>query len=148
MPQLVIASIMVALTVVIHLVGLGLLVALMRPHHRWLHTRRVRLHQLIIIFGAAFGLFALHTIEIWSYAILYTKVNALPSFDDALYFSTTTYATIGYGDVVLPRAWRLVGAIEGANGIILLGWSTAFFISVIGRIRLFEDTLAEDRKIG
>ena len=93
---------------------------------------------------AAFGLFALHTIEIWTYAILYAAVGALPTFDDALYFSTTTYSTLGYGDVVLPRAWRLVGAIEGANGIILLGWSTAFFVSVINRIRLFEED-AEER---
>lgn len=144
MPQLVIASIMVALTVVMHLVGLGLLVALMRRHQRRLQVRRTRLHQLIVIFGAAFGLFALHTIEIWTYAILYAAVGALPTFDDALYFSTTTYSTLGYGDVVFPRAWRLVGAIEGANGIILLGWSTAFFVSVINRIRLFEED-AEER---
>ncbi len=62
----------------------------------------------------------------------------LGSFEGALYFSTSTYTTIGYGDVVLPRGWRVFGAIEGANGIILLGWSTAFFVSVVGRIRLME----------
>ena len=60
------------------------------------------------------------------------------NFDDALYFSTATYTTLGTADLALPSAWRLVGAIESANGIILLGWSTAFFVSVINRIRLFE----------
>jgi voltage-gated potassium channel len=142
-----IASLMVALTIVMHLVGLALLVTLMRPHHQRLQSSHARLHQLIIIFGAAFGLFALHTLEIWAYAALYVQLQALPTFDDALYFSTTTYSTLGYGDVILPRAWRIVGAIEGVNGIILLGWSTAFFFSVIERIRLFERAVAkEDRQ--
>jgi voltage-gated potassium channel len=142
--QLLIASLMVALTIVMHLSGLALLLALMRPHRRRLKVSHARVHQLIIIFGAASGLFALHTLEIWAYAALYVQIQALPTFDDALYFSTTTYSTLGYGDVILPRAWRIVGAIEGANGIILLGWSTAFFFSVIERIRLFERDVTKD----
>ena len=59
-------------------------------------------------------------------------------FEDALYFSTSTYATIGYGDLVLSRSWRIVGAIEGVNGIILLGWSTAFFVSIVRRLAELE----------
>ena len=31
--------------------------------------------------------------------------------------------------------WRLVSAIEGINGIILIGWSTAFFVTLIARMR-------------
>jgi len=62
----------------------------------------------------------------------------LADFEQALYFSTSTYVTIGYGDVVLPVRWRILGAIEGANGIMLLGWSTAFFVSIIDCIRLIE----------
>ena len=56
----------------------------------------------------------------------------------ALYFSTTSFTTIGYGDVVLDRQWRLLGAIEGANGLLLFGWSTAFLFSVTGRLRALE----------
>lgn len=145
MAQFVIASLMVAMTVVMHLVGLGLLVALMRGHYRRFGQGHTRLPQMLAILGAAFGLFALHTLEIWSYAFLYVQLAALPNFDDALYFSTTTYTTVGYGDIMLLKAWRLVGAIESANGVILLGWSTAFFVSVINRIRLFEHEILSER---
>ncbi len=138
-----IASLMVAVTVVMHLIGLALLVALVRGHHRRLREHPAWASQLIVIFAAAFGLFALHTAEIWAYAWLFVEVGALPTFDEALYFSTTTYSTVGYGDIVLPPEWRLVGAIEGANGIILLGWSTAFFVSVVNRIRLFEQEVTD-----
>ncbi len=126
---------MVAFTVLVHLMGLTLLIALAA----WIKPARERFwHQAILLVGIAFGLFGLHTAEIWAYAILYDGVGATPSFEDALYFSTVTYATIGYGDLTLPRNWRILGAIEGANGVILLGWSTAFFVSVVGRIRALE----------
>ena len=91
------------------------------------------------ILGAAGGLFVLHALEIWLYAGFYIAVEALRSFEAALYFSTSSYTTVGYGDVVLDERWRLLGAIEGANGLILLGWSTAFFVAIVGRIRGLEN---------
>lgn len=138
MLELLVATGMVVLTVGIHLVGIALLLTMLRRHRarRWPAGGVVR--DGIGIVGAAVGLFVLHAIEIWSYAALYSVTRALPDFETALYFSTSTYATIGYGDVVLDRTWRIIGAIEGANGVILLGWSTAFFVAVVGRIRFVE----------
>jgi len=46
---------------------------------------------------------------------------------------------------VLDRQWRLFGAIEGANGLLLFGWSTAFLFSVTGRLRALEHDLIERR---
>lgn len=132
---------MVALTVGIHLVGIALLLTMLRHHRARSQRAGAIVRDGIGIVGAATGLFALHAIEIWSYAALYSVARALPDFESALYFSTSTYATIGYGDVVLDRSWRIVGAIEGANGVILLGWSTAFFVAVVGRIRFVEEEI-------
>jgi len=129
---------MVAFTVLMHLAGLALLIALMRMHGERFAHRVTMINQGVVIIGAAFGLFALHTAEIWAYAVLYRVVGAMASFEEALYFSTVTYATIGYGDLTLARPWRVLGAIEGANGVILLGWSTAFFVSVVNRMRALE----------
>lgn len=136
--QLALSTMITASTVTLHLLGLAMLMRLIRGHRSRTPERGGILHDALAIAGAAFGLFVLHAAEIWLYAALYAISHALGSFEEALYFSTATYTTIGYGDVVLPRAWRLLGAIEGANGIILLGWSTAFFVSVVGRIRILE----------
>ena len=136
--QLVVSSAMVAATIFIHLIGLGALIALMRNHQTHLSTRRDNIDQVIILLGVGFGLFALHAVEIWLYAGLYWVVTGWPAFEESLYFSTATYSTLGYGDGTLPRPWRVLGAIEGANGVILLGWSTAFFVSVVGRLRALE----------
>jgi hypothetical protein len=136
--QLMFATAMAGLTVIMHLLGLSVLIAVTRPHSSRLRTDMHIARQMIVLVGVSLGLFILHGIEIWSYATLYYLVGAIRSFEDALYFSTATYATIGYGDLTLSKSWRVLGAIEGANGIILLGWSTAFFISIVGRIRALE----------
>jgi len=135
--QLIIATAMAAFTVVVHLLGLSVLIAATNRHTR-LRLESALWRQMTVLVGVSFGLFILHSVEIWSYAILYHTVGATPSFEDALYFSTATYATIGYGDLTLSKSWRLLGAIEGANGVILLGWSTAFFVSIVARIRALE----------
>lgn len=142
--QLALATAMVLATILLHLVGLA---ALLLPIRRRAGDDQPRaLHREVAgILAAAIGLFALHGAEIWAYAALYDLIGAAPDFETALYFSTSTYTTIGYGDVVLPEKWRLVGAIEGANGIILLGWSTAFFVAMVGRIRLAETLLKSER---
>lgn len=142
--QLVVSTAMVLVTVVMHLVGLAALLWLIRRRAGDSDPPALR-REVFGILAAAVGLFVLHGLEIWSYAGLYWMSGAIPSFETALYFSTATYTTIGYGDVLLSPTWRLVGAIEGANGIILLGWSTAFFVAMVARIRLVESVLKSER---
>src|SRR6476646_10897780 len=133
---------MVLTTILFHFGAIAALLLLLQ-RRRSADRRSVRQDVLGIVIAAT-GLFALHGLEIWAYAALYYECGALPDFETALYFSTSTYTTIGYGDVLLTRPWRLVGAIEGANGIILLGWSTAFFVAMVRRIRLVEIELTSE----
>ena len=132
------ASLMVVLTVCIHFVGLLALTWLLRRRGHYLrpHEGAARVAALIVF--VVLRLVAIHTIEIWLYAVVFLAIGALPDFEAALYFSTTSFTTLGYGDVVLERQWRLFGAIEGANGLLLIGWSTAFLLSVIERLRTLE----------
>ena len=81
------------------------------------------------------GLFLLHGIEIWLYAFLYLGIGSVDGLREAIYFSTITYGAIGYSDAAMAERCRLVSAIEGINGIILIGWSTAFFVTLIARVR-------------
>jgi len=81
-----------------------------------------------------FALLVLHMVQIWLFALFFDFVRALPDFREALYFSTISYATIGYSDEAIVREWRMVAALEGILGVIMLGWSTAFLMRVIGRL--------------
>src|SRR4249919_1470885 len=134
--QLILATILVMAIVIIHLCGLAILTRLLRSHSRVL--RSVRIMPLTLLAGATIGIIAIHTIEIWLYAAAYLGVGAFRRFEDALYFSTSTYAAIGYGDVLLRPEWRLFGVIEGAVGVIMLGLSTAYLVSLLARMKLLS----------
>lgn len=136
--NLALATLMVAATVTIHFFGLlGLLWLLRRD------GRRFRAHESVIGQGALiltiiFGIFAIHTVEIWVYAAVFEALGEFKTFEAALYFSTVTFASLGYGDLSMSPRWRLFGAIEAANGAILLAWSTAFLLSVMTRLKTLE----------
>ena len=69
---------------------------------------------------------------------MFYMLGELQYFETALYFSTTTFTAVGYGDVLISPRWRLVAAIEAANGVILLAWSTTFLLSVTSRLRVLD----------
>ncbi len=136
--NLALATLMVGLTVAIHLGGLlGLLWVLRDRAHR-IRAHESRLVPLGVILFVVLGLVAIHSVEIWLYGAAYWAIGAVSDFETALYFSTVTFTTLGYGDVVLDGKWRLFGAIEAGNGLILFGWSTTFLLSVTSRLRLLE----------
>ena len=74
-----------------------------------------------LLFVTIFGVL---TVEIWLWAACYLALGIAAEFETALYFSTATFATVGYGDIVAGEDWRLLTALEGINGFILIGWST------------------------
>jgi hypothetical protein len=128
--KLVVAWSLMSLCVMIHATGLSAAVALLRDptaaNNFWRGTWLfIRLAGWIVL---------LHLIEITTWALLYLRQGAMADLQSALYFSAVTYTTTGYGDVVLPREWRLVGGIEALTGILMCGSSTAFFFAVVSRM--------------
>lgn len=143
--QLIVATGMIVLTVAMHLAGLTGLLAMMRAGSQGLRADQTWLQRGLVM-AAVLGLFALHTLQIWLYAGLYVALGQFERFEAALYFSTSTFTTVGYGDVVLDERWRVLSAIQSANGFLLLGWSTAFLISVVARLRAAEFDWLERRE--
>ncbi len=136
--QLVVAALAVAAAVLTHLAGLSILIRVLGPRHGAGHRPRRLIGHAFAMVTVGWGLVLLHMVEILGYALLYLALEAVNDFEHALYFSTVTYASIGYGDMDLPPHWRLLGAIEGLNGILLLGWSTAFLVTVVSRLEIWE----------
>src|SRR5262245_46165531 len=77
---------------------------------------------------------AIHLMAITVWALFYLWRASMPDLQSALYFSAVTYATTGYGDLLLPQEWRLLGAVEALTGILMCGWSTGFFFAVVSRM--------------
>jgi hypothetical protein len=135
--QLAVSTLMVLLTVVIHGGGLALLGRSLRSEiqvERAQHMQAMSLRTMLFTLALVIGLFTLHGVEIWLYAFLYEALGAVSNLETAVYFSTISYAGIGFDDRYIEAGWRLVAAIEGINGLLLLGWSTAFFVTIVSRL--------------
>jgi hypothetical protein len=137
------AALMVGLTVTIHFFGLVGLMWVLRHHGHRFHARESWSGLGASILVVVIGLMAILTAEMWLYAVVYLAIGALGDLETAVYFSITSFTTLGFGDVVLDRKWRLLGAIEGANGLLLFGWSTAFLFDIIRRLRTLEQEWLE-----
>lgn len=127
-----IACALVAITVAVHAIGLA---ALLRPLLRSraaVPSRFWPMSWLLIRF--TWALLLIHLVEISVWALFYLWVDCLPDVETAFYFSGVTYATVGYGDVVLPQAWRFLGPVEGLTGILMCGLSTGLFFAVLNRL--------------
>lgn len=128
--ELLIAFVIVAICVVIHAGGIAIfaqfLSARFPPEHLVALNRQILV--LIIVFAMVI---TLHLIETSIWATFYFWNNHFQDYETALYFSLGTYSTIGYGDVVLPQRWRLLGGIEGISGVLLCGLSGAFIFAVV-----------------
>jgi hypothetical protein len=123
-------------TVLIHAVGL---IGLTRAT-TWL-AGRFPMHgsgSIVAIVAVVLGLFALMTIEVWLWALCYRAVGAFTSFEAALYFSTATFSTLGFGDVLPGEGWDLFAALQGVDGFLLIGWSTAYLAASSARLGLFR----------
>jgi hypothetical protein len=130
--KLLLAACLMAICVTVHAVGLT-------AAFRWMKRRPALMDgrfwpstwMLIRVAGWAV---LLHLLEIGVWASFYVWKQGMPDFPSASYFSAVTYTTTGYGDLVLPEQWRLVGAVEALTGILMCGWSTGFFFAVGSRM--------------
>ncbi|PLK72489.1 metal transporter [Rhizobium sp. TH135] len=135
--NLALGTLMISLTVVIHTFGLmGV------THVMSFVTDRIRLHghrsRMLAMNTVVIGVFAVLTAEVWLWAASFTLIGVVDDFETALYFSTITFSTVGYGDVVPHSEWRMLAALEGVNGFLLIGWSTAYLIAAGMRVGPFK----------
>ena len=73
-------------------------------------------------------------------------MDEFQTFEKAIYFSLVTFTTLGYGDISIASENRILSGLEAINGIILIGWSTAFMFNVFQEIYKIDRSV--DQKFG
>jgi hypothetical protein len=132
--QLFIASLLILLVTLIHGFGVVLVTKLLRLEDSHLRAHRLDFRAFGILISMALSLFVLHALEIALFGFFYLAAGAIETLEEALYFSASAYATLGHPDIPFPDQWRLLGAIEGLAGFLLIGWSTAVFVTDMNKL--------------
>jgi len=131
--NLALGTLLISATVLIHTGGLILLSRWMCWIVGWLQLHRHEIGKTIAMMTVVLGLFFLHTVEIWLWAAAFAAMDVVRGFDNALYFSIATFSTLGSDDVMPAHEWRILAALEGIDGFILIGWSIAYLIAASTR---------------
>ena len=126
-----VAAMIVSVCLLLHVAALLFMAELLLQHRGYLERSNARIRYAVLMILLFYGIMILHIVETSLWAVFYYTRALFTDFETCLYFSLTSYTTIGYGDVLLPQRWRLLGAIEGVSGVLLCGISTAFIFAVM-----------------
>jgi len=127
--KLLVAGCLLAGTVIIHAVGSMAVFRSAMGSPALPDTRFWPGARLLI--RTAVGIILIHLVEIVVWALFYWWQECLPDLESSIYFSGVTYATVGYGDLLLPKEWRLLASVEALTGILMCGWSTGIFFVIV-----------------
>lgn len=132
--QLIIGTLMLALTVVWQALAFDFII---RKTHDLMQAKINKITKswksivlTIVTLSVSFVLI----FEIWAWGMLYLIIGVFTDLETALYFSTSSFTTVGFGDIYLGKDWRLLSSIEAMNGFILFGWSTAFIFEIVSNV--------------
>jgi hypothetical protein len=126
-----IAGGLVVVTVVIHAVGFSALLRGIIRSHALATSGFWPVTRLVICLTC--WLLLIHLVEISVWGLFYFWQGCLPDAESAFYFSGVTYTTAGYGEIVLPKPWRMLASLEALTGILMCGLSTGLFFAVVSR---------------
>jgi voltage-gated potassium channel len=87
---------------------------------------------------------AVHVSQILLWAAFY-RWECFHSWESAFYFSIASYSTVGYGDLILPHAWRDLGPVESVVGVLMCGISASFLFAIVTRLVDREMRLSPER---
>ncbi len=137
--QVVIAFFLMGICVVIHIAGIVFAAEQLVSRERQIEARHESASHIGLLLMSVFVFItALHLVEACIWAVFYYAAGLFETLETTLYFSLKTYSTVGYGDVVLPEHWRLLGTLEGISGVLLCGVSTAFLFTIMNALFRFR----------
>jgi hypothetical protein len=136
--QLVIGSLVISLTVIVEATFVAIAIAVMRRTNHWLVRPPHGYKNILVLVAVTLWLMAALTIGVWLWAATFMALGCFDALEPALYFSVTSFTTLGFGDILLAQEWRLLGGLSAANGLLLFGLSTAFLVEIMIELRRLQ----------
>lgn len=87
---------------------------------------------------------AMMTAAVWLWAFAFYTLEIFLEFEKSVYFALVTFTTLGFGDILLPQEWRLLGGMAAANGLLMFGLLTAILVETLRGTRSRQRAKGED----
>jgi hypothetical protein len=131
--ELILAVVLMIVATVVHGTGIGLLDRIFQTRFRKFGDLRLARREISVMVPMALYLLGLHSLEIVIFATFYLVTGDAGTFREALYHSALAYTTMGVVEGGLNR-WAIISTFEGLVGFLLIGWSSAVFVTDMERV--------------
>ncbi|WP_284163929.1 ion channel [Frigidibacter sp. SD6-1] len=118
----------------------------LRRRHDWLVQAPHGPKLLLLLCAGALWVMGLLTIWVWLWALTFYALGLFPGLEPCVYFALVSFTTLGYGDVLLPHEWRLLGGMTAANGFLNFGILVASLTEALRNVRLAQIARGEAQK--
>ncbi|WP_226551093.1 MULTISPECIES: ion channel [Celeribacter] len=133
--QIFVGSTLILLSVFVAALGFLVMELTLQRAHGWLIREPHRPKLAVVLFGAVIAVLWMITAGVWIWAIGFRLLGLFAHFEEALYFSLVAFTTLGFGDLLLPENWRLLGGFAATNGLLNIGMMTALLMEVLRHVR-------------
>lgn len=134
--QIALGSALMLTTVLVAGASVMTLETLFRAARYWLVRPPHRPKLMMLVMLASLWMLAMITVDVWLWALAFRALDVFHDLEHAVYFALVSFTTLGYGDVVLPTEWRILGAMAAANGLLNIGLMTAFMVETLRHVRV------------
>lgn len=124
---------LINLTLWLQSAGIAALIAWVRRALPGDIRRMSAIRSAALVLRLAMAVVVLHGLEILLWAGFY-RWRCLPSWDSAIYFSASSFSTLGCNDVSLPLSWRTLGPLESVIGVLMCGMSVSLLFAIVSRL--------------
>lgn len=102
----------------------------------WLLRAPHRPKLMLVVMISSLSVLAMVTMSVWLWAVAFHLLHIFADFEEAMYFTLVTFTTLGYGDVLMPPEWRILGGLAAANGLLSFGLMTALMVESLRHVRV------------
>lgn len=133
--QLALGSLLITATSLAAALAWWVLELFLTASQKWVIRRPHGPRLTVVLLVAMLWTLAMMTASVWIWAIALRALDIFITLEASVYFSLVAFTTLGFGDILLPLQWRLLGGLAAANGLLLFGLLTAMLVETLRQTR-------------
>lgn len=134
--QIALGTFLMLLTIMIAGGAFWVLESFLARSHKWLTREPHRPKLMLVLCVTVVWILGMVTAGVWIWALAMWLLGIFITIEASVYFSLVAFTTLGFGDILLPHNWRLLGGMAAANGLLNMGLLTAMIVEVLRFVRV------------
>ncbi|MCB2135628.1 MAG: two pore domain potassium channel family protein [Rhodobacteraceae bacterium] len=146
--QIALGTLLMLMTILVAGLAFWALEVLLNRSHPFLMREPHRPKLALVLSVTVIWVLGMVTAGVWIWAFALRALGIFVTMEASVYFSLVAFTTLGFGDILLPQDWRLLGGMAAANGLLSMGLLTAMLVEVLRHVRIGQIEKRRERPAG